>query len=189
MANVKRIKPKRIGNKVVIPCRLSFVHLDAPWSKNDQIEKRYCVSCIVPKDDRETIAAIEAAIEEGKQMGKAGKWNGKIPRLKEGPWYDGDETRDDEAYRNSMYFGANSKTAVPTLNRLQEPIPPQEIYSGCYGVVSVTFFPYAGAANGIGAGLNAVLLTEQGDKLGSGGNAAKDFEGMDLGVDDSLNDL
>jgi hypothetical protein len=88
-----------------------------------------------------------------------------------------------------MYFGANSKTAVPTLNRLQEPIPPQEIYSGCYGVVSVTFFPYAGAANGIGAGLNAVLLTEKGDKLGSGGNAAKDFEGMDLGVDDSLNDL
>ena len=71
MANVKRIKPKRIGNKVVIPCRLSFVHLDAPWSKNDQIEKRYCVSCIVPKDDRETIAAVEAAIEEGKQDRKS----------------------------------------------------------------------------------------------------------------------
>lgn len=31
--------------------------------------------------------------------------------------------------------------------------------------------------------------TEKGDKLGSGGNAAKDFEGMDLGVDDSLDDL
>lgn len=184
----KRIKPKRVGTKVIIPCRLSYVHLDAPWSGSEQNEKKYSVSCIIPKDDKETVDVINAAIAEAKQAGKTSKWGGKIPGNLKIALHDGSE-RDDEAYEDSVFFGASSKQPVPTLNRLQEAIPPTDVYSGCYAMVSVTFFPYDTGSKGIGAGLNAVLKTDEGERLGGGGDASKDFDGMDLGVEDSLDDL
>lgn len=186
----KKIQPKRDGSRVVIPCRLSYVHLDSPWSNSDKNEKKYSVSCIVSKDDKDVTSVIKAAIEAAKETGRTSKWNGKIPANVKSIIHDGDsEKPDDEAYRNAYFFNASSKTAVPTLNKLKETIPPTDIYSGCYGLVSINFFPYGGSSNGIGAGLNAVLKTEDGEKLGSGGGGASDFDGMDLGVDDDLNDL
>lgn len=182
-----KIKPKRTGNKVVIPCRLSYVHLDAPWSNDDKSEKKYSVSCIVSREDEETLAVIKEAIAEAKTIGKTAKWGGKEPKTIKNPVHDGTE-RDDPAYENAIYFGANSKNAVPVLNRLQDPIPATEAYSGCYALVSVTFFPYSGSSNGIGAGLNAVLKLEDGEPLGGGGDAKKDFDGMDLGIEQGLND-
>ena len=186
----KKISPKRTGSKVGFPCRLSYVHLDAPWSNDEKSEKKYSVSCIIPKEDKETIAAINAAIEEAKQTGVTSKWNGKMPRTVKTPLHDGDENRpDDEAYAKAMYLGANSKMAVPTLNRLKQAIPATDVYSGCYGVVSVTFFPYSGSSNGIGAGLNIVLKTDDGEKIGGGGDPVKDLDGMDFLDDGDLDSL
>ena len=186
----KRIQPKRVGTKVIIPCRVSYVHLDAPWSNDDKSDKKYSLSCIIPKDDKETIAVIDAAIAEAKQSGVSSKWNGKMPRTLKNPVHDGDAERpDDEAYKGAIYMGANSKTAVRTLNRLRQDIPATDIYSGCYALVSITFFPYSGSSNGIGAGLNIVMKTDDGEKLGGGGDPTKDFDGMDLGVDEGLDDM
>lgn len=186
----KKIQPKRDGTRVVIPCRLSYVHLDAPWSNREGNEKKYSVSCIISKDDKESVEVINAAIKAAKEQGKVSKWQGKIPSGVKTVVHDGDAERaDDEAYSNAIFFNANSKNAVPTLNRLKENIPPTDIYSGCYGLVSVNFFPYAGSGAGVGAGLNAVLKLEDGEKLGNAGNAANDFNGMDFGADDELDDL
>lgn len=185
----KTIKPKRVGKKVIIPCRLSYVHLDAPWSSCAEHQKKYSVSCIIPKDDKETLEAVNAAIEEALTEGKSKNWGGIVPKKLKMPMQDGDE-RDDQAYSNAHYISASNKNAVPTLNRLQESIPPSDFYSGCYAAVSITFFPYSTGSKGVGAGLNAVLFLEHGDKLGGdGGNAKADFDGIDLGVDDSLNDM
>ena len=56
-------------------------------------------------------------------------------------------------------------------------IDKNEFYSGCYGKASITLYPYdASGTKGIAAGLNAVMKTEDGDKLGGASNSAADFE-------------
>ena len=41
--------------KVIVPCRLSYAHLWEPDSINGS-EPKYSVSCIIDKNDKETIA-------------------------------------------------------------------------------------------------------------------------------------
>lgn len=48
--------------KVIVPCRLSYAHLWEPDSINGS-EPKYSVSCIIDKNDKETIAKIKKAIE------------------------------------------------------------------------------------------------------------------------------
>ena len=43
--------------KVIVPCRLSYAHLWEPDSINGS-EPKYSVSCIIDKNDKETIAKI-----------------------------------------------------------------------------------------------------------------------------------
>ena len=86
--------------KVIVPCRLSYAHLWEPDSINGS-EPKYSVSCIIDKNDKETIAKIRKAIEVAKDEGK-GKWGGKIPANLKLPLRDGDIDRpEDEAYQNS----------------------------------------------------------------------------------------
>ncbi len=51
--------------KVIVPCRLSYAHLWEPDSINGS-EPKYSVSCIIDKNDKETIAKIKKAIEVAK---------------------------------------------------------------------------------------------------------------------------
>ena len=44
--------------KVIVPCRLSYAHLWEPDSINGS-EPKYSVSCIIDKNDKETIAKIK----------------------------------------------------------------------------------------------------------------------------------
>lgn len=187
----KMPKAKRTERKVVIPCRLSFVHLEKPHAAAEGSEPKYEVSCLIPKDDTETVEAVKAAIALALDEGKAKFWHGKVPAGMRDFLKDGDEYRpDDENYQGHYFFGARSAKAVPVLNRLQERIEPSEAYSGCYAMVSATVFAFnTTASKGISAGLNAVLKFADGDPLGGVGNAEKDFDGIDMGVDEDLNDL
>ena len=59
---------------------------------------------------------------------------------------------------------------------MQAIIDPNEFYSGCYGRVSLTFYPYnAAGSKGIACGLNNLQKTADGEKLGGGSTAAADF--------------
>ena len=194
MEKIKRIKPKRNGSRVVFMCRLSYVHLDAPWSGRQDNEKKYTVSCIIPKDDKDTIDAVKAAIDEALTAGVPQVWKGVKPNLRSSnfkyPLKDGDDERpDDEAYAGAMFLSASSKTEVPVLNRLKERISPNEAYSGCYAMVSVNFFAFSKGSNGVAAGLNAVLKYADGERLGGAGDGSRDFDSYDFGVDESLSDL
>ena len=143
--------------KVIVPCRLSYAHLWEPDSINGS-EPKYSVSCIIDKNDKETIAKIKKAIEIAKDEGK-GKWGGKIPANLKTPLRDGDIDRpEDEAYADSMFLNANSKQAPQIVDRQVQPILDQsEVYSGCYGRVSITFYAYNSNGNkGIAAGLGNV---------------------------------
>lgn len=180
MSEIKEFAPRKKDNgAVLLRVRLSYVHLDEKWSGNEGAEKKYSVSCIIPKEDKKTIAFIEKEIEAAKAEGKAKKWGGSVPRKLSTPLRDGDEEREeDPAYQDAVFFSASSKQPVKTFNKAGV-CDPTEIYSGCWGIVSVRFFPYDAAGNkGVGVGLNQVLKWADDDNLG-GANTGNDFEGVD----------
>lgn len=165
------------ATKVIVPCRFSYLHCWEPDSVNGG-DPKYSVSAIIPKSDTKTINAIKAAVEQAKKD-SVSKWGGKIPANLKLPLRDGDLDRpDDEAYANSYFFNANSRQAPQVVDARVQPILDQsEVYSGCYGKISVTFYGYNSNGNrGIAAGLGNIQKLRDGESLGGRSSAADDFQ-------------
>lgn len=182
---------ENISTKIVIgECRLSYCHLFTPEAASEGSEKKYSVSIIIPKSNRKLVNEINAAIAAAAQAGIA-KFGGRKPANLKTPLRDGDEDRpDDEAYADSWFINATSRTKPGVVKaskvmgetKLVEVTNEDDVYSGCYGWVSVNFFAYNNAGNrGIAAGLNNVLKTKDGEFLGGRSSAQSDFSGIDLG--------
>jgi len=168
------------ATKVIVPCRFSYLHAFEPDAVNGG-DPKYSVSAIISKDDKETIKKIQTAVEQAKKD-SVSKWGGKIPANLKLPLRDGDIDRpDDEAYENSCFFNANSKQAPQCVNKSVQPIIDQsELYSGCYGRISVTFYGYNSNGNrGIAAGLGNIQKLKDGEPLGGRTNAADDFDSVE----------
>lgn len=168
------------NTKVIVPCRFSYLHCWEPDSVNGG-DPKYSVSAIVPKSDTKTINAIKAAIEQAKKD-SVSKWGGKVPANLKLPLRDGDIDRpDDEAYAGCYFFNANSRLAPQVVDSKVQPILDQsEVYSGCYGKISVTFYGYNSNGNrGIAAGLGNIQKLKDGDSLGGRTSAADDFQTED----------
>ena len=162
--------------KVIVPCRFSYLHCWEPAAVNGG-EPKYSVSAIIDKKDTKTINAIKAAIEQAKKD-SVSKWGGKVPGNLHLPLRDGDIDRpDDEAYAGCYFFNANSRQAPQVVDAKVQPILDQsEVYSGCYGKISVTFYGYNANGNrGIAAGLGNIQKLKDGESLG-GRSAADDFQ-------------
>lgn len=165
------------ATKVIVPCRFSYLHCWEPDSVNGG-DPKYSVSAIIPKSDTKTINAIKAAVEQAKKD-SVSKWGGKIPANLKLPLRDGDLDRpDNEAYANSYFFNANSRQAPQVVDARVQPILDQsEVYSGCYGKISVTFYGYNSNGNrGIAAGLGNIQKLRDGESLGGRSSAADDFQ-------------
>lgn len=165
------------NTKVIVPCRFSYLHCWEPDSVNGG-DPKYSVSAIIPKSDTKTINAIKAAIEQAKKD-SVSKWGGKIPANLKLPLRDGDIDRpDDEAYAGCYFFNANSRQAPQVVDSKIQPILDQsEVYSGCYGKISVTFYGYNSNGNrGIAAGLGNIQKLKDGESLGGRTSAADDFQ-------------
>ncbi|MEE0754665.1 MAG: DUF2815 family protein [[Eubacterium] siraeum] len=165
------------NNKVIVPCRFSYLHCWEPDSVNGG-DPKYSVSAIIDKKDTKTINAIKAAIEQAKKD-SVSKWGGKVPANLKLPLRDGDIDRpDDEAYAGCYFFNANSRQAPQVVDAKVQPILDQnEVYSGCYGKISVTFYGYNSNGNrGIAAGLGNIQKLKDGESLGGRSNAADDFQ-------------
>ena len=166
--------------KVIVPCRFSYLHCWEPAAVNGG-EPKYSVSAIIDKKDTKTINAIKAAIEQAKKD-SVSKWGGKVPANLKLPLRDGDIDRpDDEAYAGCYFFNANSRQAPQVVDAKVQPILDQsEVYSGCYGKISVTFYGYNANGNrGIAAGLGNIQKLRDGESLGGRSNAADDFQTED----------
>jgi hypothetical protein len=175
---MKNYKAKRKGTKVVTGVvRLSYAHLHEPHALEGN-EPKYSVSLIIPKEDKDTLKAIKAAVDEAKEQDKS-KWNGKVPANLKTPLRDGDEDRpEDEAYADSYFVNANSKRK-PEIVDLQgnKGLGQDEVYSGCYARVSINFYGYAVSGNkGIACGLGNVQKIDDGEPLGGGSRAEEDFD-------------
>lgn len=156
--------------------RLSYVHLFKPYAYQPGQEEKFSVTVLVPKSDADTKARFDAAIEAAKQRGINEKWNGQCPPIAPTPVYDGDGVRPSDGMpfgpecKGHWVFTASAKEDYPpeVVDKMGNPIiNHSEVYSGIYGRVNVSFFPYAfGGKKGIGCGLGPVQKLEDGEPLG-----------------------
>lgn len=173
---------KRENNRVCTnPVRLSYVNVWEPKSINGG-KPKYSCSIIIPKSDKETIdainAAIDCAIEEG-----ASKFGGKKP-LKGAlklPLRDGDTERNDVDYAGCYFVNANSQSAPGIVDkRLNYIVDRSEIYSGVYAIVSLSFYAFNTNGNrGVACGLGNIQKVRDGVPLGGRISAASEFETLE----------
>ena len=172
MANVNRTKIITGKNT-----RLSYFHGWEPTSINGGPE-RYSVSVLIPKDDKETVKAVNNAIDAAIEEGIA-KFGGKKPNKAaiKLPLRDGDTEREDEAYAGHWFINANSKTAPQIVDKAVKPILDRdEVYSGCYARVSLNFYAFNSNGNkGIACGLGNIQKIRDGESLGGRSSATDDF--------------
>ena len=170
--------------------RLSYVHVFEPYSFDSDPDKaQYSVCVLIPKSDKKTLANISRAIEFAKELGKETKWNNKIPPKFWNPLRDGDtEHPENDAFIGHYYLNAKSNQRPGIVDRnLQRIIDPEEIYSGCYARVSLTFFPFSNKGNnGIGVALNNIQKVADGERLGGRTNVEDEFDIYDEDDDDDL---
>jgi len=166
--------------------RFSYTAVFQPKKNDDGTPSKYGVCIIIPKEDTETVNLVKEAIDAAKQRGKMEKWGGKIPANVKSCLRDGDLDReDDEAFAGCYFLNASSrnKPGVKVLEDgiVSDALDEEDFYSGCYGAVTLDFFPYESSGNkGVGAGLNNVIKTRDGDRLSGGRSADEDF--ADLGT-------
>ena len=173
-------------NKVIFgPCRLSYTHLLTKHSPDGESEGKYSTNIIIPKGEAKTVKAIESAIEAAKKAGLVSKWSGKEPKKLEMPLHEG-EDKDDEVYANSFYLNAKSSTRPGVVDKFKNPITDEEeVYSGMWAYVSVTFFAYDKNGNkGIACGLNNVMKYKDDERLGGRVSAETDFANFEDDEDD-----
>lgn len=157
--------------------RLSYFNGWEPKSINGGTEK-YSVSVLIPKDDLETLKNIEQAIDAAIDEGIA-KFGGKKPNKAaiKTPLRDGDIERDDEAYKGHYFINANSiiKPQIVDLN-VQPILDRNEVYSGCYARVSLSFYAFNSNGNkGIACGLGNIQKVKDGEPLGARSSASDEF--------------
>ena len=144
-----------MSNLTTAEVRLSYVNVFKAVSSNGSAP-RFSVTLLIPKSDTNTMAKINAAIEE--------------------PAQDGVRPSDDMPYgdecKGHWIITANANEdrppAVVGLDR-QPIIDQSQVYSGMYGYVNVNFFAYnSNGRKGIGWGLNAIMKSRDGEVLGGG---------------------
>lgn len=154
--------------------RLSYVYVFGEGRTGDNGKRSWSLTALVPKTSPQ-IEAIKAAIQAAKTKDatKIGKTGVKSPLLDgdakddDGNYkYKGDENRGNYLLRCSNY---NRRPAVVDQT-VKAIIDPEQLYSGCYGNVRVSFYGYSNSTNkGISPGLEAVQKTKDGERLSAGG--------------------
>lgn len=177
-------------NKVVFgPCRLSYTHLFSKYNPDgDAANGKFMTNVLIPKEEKETIKAIQQAIEAGKKAAIVSKWGGKEPKKLDMPIRDGDVDKEDDVYAGHYFINAKSSTRPGIVDKNKTPIVDEDdIYSGVWAIVSVTFYGYDVSGNrGVACGLNNVMKFKDGERLGGRSSADSDFADLDLEDDDDL---
>ena len=185
------ITPQVKDTKVVFgPCRLSYTHVFNKYAPDgDTSNGKYMTNVLIPKEEKETVNAIKKAIEAAKKAATVSKWGGKEPKKLDMPLRDGDtDKEDDEVYAGCYFLNAKCTTRPGICDKHKTPIVDEdEIYSGVYAYVSVTFFGYDVSGNrGVACGLNNIMKFKDGERLGGRASAESDFGDIDCEDDDDL---
>lgn len=181
--------PKIVNETKVVfgPCRLSFTHVFNKYSPNGEGEGKYMTNVLIPKSEKKTIKALEQAIEAAKKAGVVSKWSGKEPKKLDMPLRDGDD-KEDDVYQDHFYINAKCNTRPGVVDKNKNPIvDEEEMYSGVWAFVSVTFYAYDVSGNrGVACGLNNLMKFKDDDHLGGRVSADSDFADIDDVDDEDL---
>lgn len=186
------------GTKVTTnEVRASYAQVFEPKAMPGSTDEKYSISLLIPKDDTETIQAIEKGIEAARKEGIE-KFGKKFPAKPKTTFRDGDEERpDDPAYAGHYFLNCSSKSKPGIIKKAApgsgvkfvEITDESEFYSGCYCKAVVNFFAYDAQGNkGVAAGLNNLLFTRDGEAFAGKAAAEDDFsdEFDDDGEDDDF---
>lgn len=162
--------------------RLSYLNIEKPKSIADGETLYYSVSCILEKEQASKLATeIKRIIDEQ-------KWDGKKLKNADKGLRDGDDKEDEPEYAGKYYINAKSTKAPLLIDRKKTPLPldTQILYSGCYGNVQVSLYPYDKAGKtGVGFGLLAIQFVKDGERLGS----SIDLDAFETLEDEEVDDI
>ena len=176
--------PLRVATKEV---RLSYAHLNEPAANqnNPGQKPRFSVTMLIPKTDTVTKAEIDNAIRAAYEKGVTEKWKGARPQMNSPLIHDGDGLR-----TNGTPFGpecagcwvltasTGKKPGLYPISSVNTPLRPEEVYSGMYAVVTISFYnPQQG--NPVACSLDNVFKTRDGEPLSGGPSAQADAVGLD----------
>lgn len=162
--------------------RFSHVHIFEPYSRDDDDDKSYSMMILIPKSDKATMRKIRAAEEAAADAGVSTKFNGKRPSDLHSIIKDGDESADEYPEQAGHWFmWIKSKTQPGIVDRSRQAIlDSTEVYSGCFGRVSINAYPYNyKGKKGVSFGLNHVQKIKDGEFLGGRSRAEDDFDEID----------
>lgn len=177
--------PKRVATGEV---RLSYVHLNEAYANPNTpgAKPKFSATLLIPKSDTETKKQIDDAMAAAYEAGVKNKWKGARPQMISPLIYDGDGTR-----RSGQPFGAECKgcwvltassgrkPGVCDITNPAVPLLPQDIYSGMYARVTLTFYnPSQG--NPVACSLDNVFKTRDGEAFSGGPSLAADAAGLGL---------
>lgn len=171
--------------------RFSYAHVWEPYGIAGN-EPKYSVSLLIPKSDEKTIENIKIAIKNANKKGEEDTYRGKKATDLYAILHDGDEEREgDENYKDCYFINASSKSRPQIVDSKREVIKDTtEFYSGCYGHASINFYPYnVSGKRGVACGLNNLMKIKDGEILGGKSSASSDFDGFEVEVKDSVEDL
>lgn len=148
--------------------RLSYANLFEPRAIAEGAEPKYSVCILIPKNTKEGQALIKEIEQKIQQIINEDQKTLKSTKGLTLPLRDGDIEKDSPEYEGCMFMNASSKNPPVVVDEDRKAvINAREVYSGCYGRVSVNLFAYNKAGNkGIGVGLNAVQKTADGEPFG-----------------------
>lgn len=192
-----------MANQTITKCligeaRMNFVRVFEPEAFNGG-EPKYSVILSFDQDNEELYKKIEAAINECVEKAKTSMYGGKLPKnFKVVEIKDGDEDYEKDGFAGQYTIKASSaykpevvkKATVMGKAQIVPITDEDEFYSGCYGYASVSFFAYDnGVSKGVTCGLNGVIKSRDGEKLGGGGSAAADFADILADIEDEDEDV
>jgi hypothetical protein len=154
--------------------RIGYLSVFGEGKVSESGRRSWGLTAYIPKSHPQ-VEAIKEAINAAKarDVAKIGKTGIKSPLL------DGDAKTDDGEFRykgnecRGHYLlrcvNYNRRPAVVD-QRVQPILDPEQLYSGCFANLRVSFYGYAGAANkGISPGLDAIQKVKDGERLAGAG--------------------
>ncbi len=153
---------------------ISYPSLFEP-KPNPSGQLKYSCSLLFDKSDLAGIAALNEAVSKAIDKGITSLWKGKKPAFRYNPLRDGDDElksgeKTDKVYAGKVFINCSSEQApgvvVATGQGPKPLLDPTAIFAGCFVRADINPFPYSNKGNnGIGWGLNNILLLREGPRL------------------------
>ena len=156
---------------VIENVRLSYLNCWEPKPNLSGVLK-YGASCLISQEDKPMLDRINKAISEAIQAAiTAGKLNKAAAPSVLSPLRDGTAEykmeKKDVSYNGFSFFNANSDNPPTVVDRnVQQIFDKDEVYSGCWANVAVSFyFTAAGGTPRVAVGLNHIMKLKDDDRL------------------------